>query len=156
MSHVLPFPSTGGRVRLFSRGCACALNGIATVKLLQLGSAMIPAIPLLIGIFFTPESPRWLLKKGRVQDAYKSLVRLRIDRLFAARDIYTIYAQIEMEEEANRAEGISHSNFFSRFIELFTIPRNRRATQASGIVMAAQQFCGSKYLPIYPNGPLTP
>lgn len=31
-------------------------------------------------------------------------------------------------------------NFFSRFIELFTIPRNRRATQASGIVMIAQQM----------------
>lgn len=28
---------------------------------LQLGSAMIPAIPLLVGIYFCPESPRWLM-----------------------------------------------------------------------------------------------
>jgi len=38
---------------------------------LQLGSAFIPAIPLLIGIYFCPESPRWLMKKKRYGDAYK-------------------------------------------------------------------------------------
>lgn len=31
---------------------------------LQLGSAMLPAIPLLIGIFFCPESPRWYMSKS--------------------------------------------------------------------------------------------
>ncbi|KAJ9642062.1 hypothetical protein H2199_005277 [Coniosporium tulheliwenetii] len=30
---------------------------------LQLGSAFIPAVPLLIGIYFAPESPRWLIKR---------------------------------------------------------------------------------------------
>ena len=29
---------------------------------LQFGSACIPAIPLLIGIYFVPESSRWLIK----------------------------------------------------------------------------------------------
>ncbi|WYZ39641.1 hypothetical protein EsH8_III_001555 [Colletotrichum jinshuiense] len=37
---------------------------------LQLGSAMIPAVPLLLGIYFTPESPRWLLKKGKYSKAH--------------------------------------------------------------------------------------
>lgn len=32
-----------------------------------------------------------------------------------------------------------NDNFFVRFIEIFTVPRIRRATQASGIVMIAQQ-----------------
>jgi len=32
---------------------------------LQLGSAFIPAVPLLIMVFMCPESPRWLLKKVR-------------------------------------------------------------------------------------------
>lgn len=31
---------------------------------LQLGSAFIPAVPLLLGIFFATESPRWYMKKG--------------------------------------------------------------------------------------------
>ena len=44
---------------------------------LQLGSAFIPAVPLLLGIFLCPESPRWYIKKGRYRDAYSSLVKLR-------------------------------------------------------------------------------
>jgi len=44
---------------------------------LQLGSAFIPAIPLLIGVYFCPESPRWYMKKGCYHDAYTSLVKLR-------------------------------------------------------------------------------
>ena len=44
---------------------------------LELGSAFIPAIPLLIGVYFCPESPRWYIKKGRYHDAYDSLVKLR-------------------------------------------------------------------------------
>jgi hypothetical protein len=114
---------------------------------LQFGSAFIPAIPLLIGIYFCPESPRWLLKKGRVADAYKSLAKLRNSKFQAARDVYFIYAQVQYEEELLAESGLSQtSNMFTRFVELFTIPRLRRATQASGIVMLAQQMCGSKYI----------
>ncbi|KAF6802092.1 sugar transporter [Colletotrichum musicola] len=116
---------------------------------LQLGSAMIPAIPLVIGIFFTPESPRWLLKKGRYAQAHSSLLRLRGDRLLAARDLYYIYSQLEEEKRLVAEKGFDKGNFFKRCVELFTIPRNRRATQASGIVMAAQQFCGINIMSFY-------
>ena len=34
------------------------------------------------------------------------------------------------------------SNYVTRFIQLFTIPRVRRATLASFTVMIAQQMCG--------------
>jgi MFS family permease len=134
---------------------------------LQLGSAFIPAVPLgkykmqnvrsclihfadpllplqtVIGIFFCPESPRWYLKKKRPYDAYKSLLRLRNTPLQAARDVYYIQAQLDQEQRMVEESGLAKTdNFFSRFIELFTIPRIRRATQASGIVMIAQQMCG--------------
>jgi SP family general alpha glucoside:H+ symporter-like MFS transporter len=33
-------------------------------------------VPLALGVFFAPESPWWLVRKGRVQDAKKSLLRL--------------------------------------------------------------------------------
>ncbi len=52
--------------------------------------AFIPAVPLVLGIWFCPESPRWLMKKGRISDAYKSLLRLRNSPLQAARDVYYI------------------------------------------------------------------
>jgi MFS family permease len=112
---------------------------------LQFASAFIPAVPLLLGIWFCPESPRWLMKKRRLGKAYKSLVRLRNSPLQAARDLYFIHAQIVYEDTLLEESGLTKtSNMFTRFVELFTIPRLRRATQASGVVMIAQQMCGSK------------
>jgi hypothetical protein len=35
------------------------------------------------------------------------------------------------------------------FLELFTVPRNRRATLASWIVMFMQQFCGVNVIAYY-------
>lgn len=102
-----------------------------------MGSAFIPAVPLVIGVYFCPESPRWYMKKGRYRDAYKSLLRLRNTPLQAARDLYYVHAQL-IEE----AHVIGQSTYITRFIELFTIPRVRRATLASFVVMIAQQMCG--------------
>lgn len=106
---------------------------------LQLGSAFIPAVPLWAGIFFVPESPRYYIKKGMFRKAYKSLVRLRNTELQAARDLYYIHVQIKQERDLL---GAHTSTYLRRFIELFTIPRVRRATLASFVVMIAQQMCG--------------
>lgn len=112
---------------------------------LQLGSAFIPAVPLCLGIFFCPESPRWLMTKKNHAKAYRSLLRLRNTPLQAARDLYYIHTQLVQEEVLIEEAGLLKTDsVFVRFFELFTIPRIRRATQASGIVMIAQQMCGSK------------
>lgn len=44
---------------------------------LQISSAFIPAIPLLLGVYMCPESPRWLMKKRRYPQAWKSFKALR-------------------------------------------------------------------------------
>ncbi|KAL6366216.1 hypothetical protein LRP88_00313 [Fusarium phalaenopsidis] len=116
---------------------------------LQFGSAFIPAVPLLIGIYFAPESPRWLIKKGRHAKAYRSLLRLRNSPLQAARDLYYIHSQLLAEEALIKEEGLDKANFFARAVELFTVPRVRRATQASGIIMIAQQMCGINIIAFY-------
>lgn len=112
---------------------------------LQLGSAFVPAVPLVLGIWFCPESPRWLMRKRRVAQAYKSLLRLRNTPLQAARDLYYIHAQLIYEDLLLEESGLAKTgNMFTRFVELFTIPRLRRATWASGVVMIGQQMCGSE------------
>ena len=77
-------------------------------------------------------------------------MRLRNTPLQAARDLYLIHAQLLQEELLVEETGVAaKGNFFTRFIELFTIPRIRRATQASGIVMIGQQMCGINIIAFY-------
>ncbi|UZP33199.1 hypothetical protein NXS19_001015 [Fusarium pseudograminearum] len=95
-------------------------------------------------IYLCPESPRWYMKKNRYGDAMKSLLRLRNHPVQAARDLYYIHAQLEVE-----LEFIGQGNYAKRFIELFTIPRVRRATLASFVVMIAQQMCGINIIAFY-------
>jgi hypothetical protein len=110
----------------------------------QIGSAFIPAVPLCLLIFFCPESPRWYIKKNRYKEALHSLTRLRNHRIQAARDLIAIDAQVRLEREA-----IGGTTYVKRFIELFTIPRVRRATLASFVVMIAQQMCGINIIAFY-------
>ncbi|KAH9983618.1 hypothetical protein BJV74DRAFT_776813 [Russula compacta] len=108
---------------------------------LMLASAGIPALFLAAQVFFCPESPRWLISKGRYVDAYKSLERLRRHPVQAARDLYYIHVLLEAEKELTRGRN--------RYLELFTIPRNRRASLASFVVMIMQQFCGVNVIAYY-------
>jgi sugar porter (SP) family MFS transporter len=127
----------------FAANAAVAHTGSIAWRL-QLGSAFIPAFPLAIFIYFCPESPRWLMKKDRYQQAYKSLLRLRFTPLQAARDLYYIHVQLQEEKKI-----LGGANYISRFMELFTIPRVRRATLASWTVMIAQQMCGINIIAFY-------
>ncbi|GAA6059742.1 hypothetical protein JCM10212_001950 [Sporobolomyces blumeae] len=108
---------------------------------LMLGSALLPSILVMGGAPFCPESPRWLIKKGRYVDAFHSLTRLRHTKLEAARDLFMINALLE--EEASLASGRP------ALIELFSVARNRRAAVASGALMFMQQFCGINVIAYY-------
>lgn len=58
--------------------------------------------------------------------AYNSLKRLRHHELQAARDLYYIHVMLDAELAVKGG-----ASYIGRFIELFTIPRVRRATIAS-------------------------
>lgn len=61
------------------------------------------------------------MKKNRYPEAYHSLVRLRNNPIQAARDLYYIHSQLEIEKDI-----MTNSTYAKRFVELFTIPRVRR------------------------------
>ncbi|CCH42225.1 putative membrane protein [Wickerhamomyces ciferrii] len=109
---------------------------------IMLGSAMIPATIALFQIPFIPESPRWLMGKGRYMEAFKSLRSIRNHEISAARDLFYQYVLLQ-EEESFEAP------FTQKVKELVTVRRNRNATIASFIVTFMQQFCGINVIAYY-------
>ncbi|KAL8783689.1 MAG: hypothetical protein Q9195_009314 [Heterodermia aff. obscurata] len=128
-----------------------------------ISSSFIPAFALLLLVFVGSESPRWLIKKKRYDEAFTVLSRLRGNPLLAARDLVFIRAQLQMETTLFRRtnhdvivvenripyldpqvydEEIGLVGYARRITQLFTIPRVRRATLASFVVMTAQQLTG--------------
>ncbi|KAF7360872.1 putative Facilitated glucose transporter [Mycena sanguinolenta] len=123
----------------------CAVKGVGHIAWrLQLGSAFIPAFVLLLGIWFTPESPRWLMKHNKHAKAFQSFLKIRAHPIIAARDFYHSY--VIYREEVIQARG---ANYFSRLWDCFKVPRIRRANYGASTVMLAQQMCGINIISFY-------
>ncbi|KAL8924112.1 MAG: hypothetical protein Q9208_004249 [Pyrenodesmia sp. 3 TL-2023] len=111
---------------------------------LQLGSAFIPSFILGVGIFFCPESPRWLMKHGKHAKAFRSMNKLRAHPIIAARDFY--YSNVIYVEELKVARG---AGYFARLWDCFSVPRIRRANYGASTVMIGQQMCGINIISFY-------
>src|ERR1700753_1057779 len=66
---------------------------------LMMASAMLPAVFVCCFVFLCPESPRWYMSKGRHEAAYKSMIRLRHNKIQAARDIFYMAELLKAEEQ---------------------------------------------------------
>jgi len=115
----------------------------ATAWRLQLGSAFLPTLPLLACIPFCVESPSWLIKaKNDYAGAFNSLRHVRNTELQAARDVYSIYLQQHTQNRGKQGK----TSTAKKLVELYTVPRIRRAAIAAGTVMLSQQLCGSTFI----------
>ncbi|KAH8797337.1 MFS sugar transporter [Xylogone sp. PMI_703] len=110
---------------------------------LMLGVAGIPALIVMAQAYTNPESPRWLMLKGRYREALQSLKTLRNSDIQALRDLYYIHVLLKEEEKVQ--EGQTGMKFF----RIFTLRRNRNALIGATIVMFAQQFCGVNIISYY-------
>jgi len=108
---------------------------------LMMASAMLPAVIVCCFVFLCPESPRWYMSKGRHASAYKSMCRLRHNKIQAARDLFYMAELLKAEEGIQMGQN--------KLLELVRVPRNRRAMLASEIVMFMQQFCGVNVIAYY-------
>ncbi|KAL7271887.1 hypothetical protein RUND412_005329 [Rhizina undulata] len=108
---------------------------------LMISSACFPALLVCLQVYFCPESPRYEMLNGNHSRAFDSLARLRWTKVQAARDLFYMHTLLEAEKHIERGK--------SKFVEMFTVPRNRRALVASEIVMFMQQFCGVNVIAYY-------
>ncbi|KAL2759405.1 hypothetical protein ACRALDRAFT_2038277 [Sodiomyces alcalophilus JCM 7366] len=100
-----------------------------------------------------PESPQYLLQRKKYLDAYKSMCKLRLQKVQAARDIIYAHALLQRGQEVQQNQPAraqtSKVPLVRKLSALFGRRRNRNAFWASQIVMFMQQFCGVNIIAYY-------
>lgn len=104
----------------------------------MLGSTIVFSIILFSGLFFLPESPRWLMSKGKegyAWNVWKSLRNIEDeDSLMEFLEMrQTLHAENEMAKE---------EKVWERYLELFFVPRNRRALVYALMIVMFGQMTG--------------
>src|SRR5471030_1439157 len=93
------------------------------------GSGAVPAVAFLILLFMVPESPRWLVKVGRFDQAEKVLAKIG-----SAEYARSMLAEILQSMDADDARRVRLPQLFARRV---------RPVMIIGIVLAVfQQWCG--------------
>ncbi|CAO2658863.1 Nn.00g065860.m01.CDS01 [Neocucurbitaria sp. VM-36] len=111
---------------------------------------IIIAIIFAASFFCMEESPRWLMLKGREEDAIKSLVALRglpIDHPRVATEFQEIRAQIQ--EEHNKFGDASGNGFKAVLRETFLVKSNLRRVFQACISYALAQLSGANSVTTY-------
>jgi MFS transporter, SP family, general alpha glucoside:H+ symporter len=96
-------------------------------------------IPLIVGIFLAPESPYWLVKHDRIEEAKHSLLRLtsRKDTTFNPDETISMIVHTnELEKAANA--GTSYFDCFRGV--------NFRRTEVCAVTWFIQSWCGSTFM----------
>ncbi|WAO97328.1 MFS domain-containing protein [Fusarium falciforme] len=93
------------------------------------------AVPLLIGVYFAPDSPWWLIRHEKQADARHSLRRLCNRNVLDIEDTITVMEHTNMIEKKYNYGGSSYMDCFKG--------ANLRRTEIACAVWSCQALCGS-------------
>ena len=115
-----------------------------TSKIMSRASYMIPlgiifVVPafLALGLFFIPESPRWLVGTGKVEQARKALQWLRPDQDGVEAELAEMQIAIEAEKQSVRGAAV---------LDMWRNPVDRRRTLLAVGAVSVQAACGAMFI----------
>lgn len=108
--------------------------------LIPLGLIYIVPFILTVGLFLIPESPRWLMEKGKTEEAKKSLLWLRPNKDAVDSELRSIQTAID-ETKANSGKAL--------FFEMFRNPVDRRRTMLAVGAVNTQAASGAMFMIAY-------
>ncbi|RFU36070.1 hypothetical protein B7463_g210, partial [Scytalidium lignicola] len=110
----------------------------------MLGSSLFFSTIMFIGILFMPESPRFLMHKGRTTEAWAVWKRIRGVDTDAKKEFFVMRHSVEAETE------LLHSrNRRFHWLDFITQPRARRAIIYANIMVFLGQFTGINAIMYY-------
>lgn len=112
-----------------------------------LGSSLIFSTIMFCGMLFLPESPRFLMHKGKTLEAYRVWKRIRgVESIESKEEFFLMKVSVE-EEEAAVASGASNKKY--PWVDFFTVPRCRRALIYANIMILLGQLTGVNAIMYY-------
>ncbi|CAK3983631.1 Inositol transporter 1 [Lecanosticta acicola] len=112
-----------------------------------LGSSLVFSTIMFIGMLYMPESPRFLMHKGRTLDAFAVWKRIRGTRTVEDREEFFVMKVGQEEEDAEVAAGAGSRRF--PWMDFFTKPRARRAIVYANMMIFLGQFTGINAIMYY-------
>ncbi|KAF2649654.1 plastidic glucose transporter 4 [Lophiostoma macrostomum CBS 122681] len=111
-----------------------------------LGSSLVFSTIMGVGILFMPESPRFLMHKGKTLEAFTVWKRIRGTATYEAREEFFVMKVSTEEEEAEVAAG-RNGNY--PWMDFITKPRARRAIIYANVMIFLGQFTGINAIMYY-------
>jgi sugar porter (SP) family MFS transporter len=112
----------------------------------MLGSSLFFSTIMFVGIIFMPESPRFLMHKGRTTEAWHVWKQIRGEDQEARTEFFVMKHSVA-EEIALQQQGKAAKRFV--WLDFFTVPRARRAIIYANIMVFLGQFTGINAIQYY-------